>query len=261
MPIPAIAIGAALSAIPEVVKIIRGITAKNSEVDPIRPEYAIPDAMLSAVNQSRQMANTGLSGDYMRLVQGNIGSNLATSIAGLTAVGGNSNVLAGLVGKANELYMDAALKDEQIRSRNNAAYQSALKELADYQDAQFEFNKYQPYLLQREKYLTAEEEKNKLRAGIVEGAVGLAGVGAQTVNAQRYDRALKDAMSAFDQANGKDKKMDPNTIFGNLPTGGYSKPELGRDPVTYPELPPLPYGYFRTDIYDYTPPNPNIYNV
>lgn len=113
-----------------------------------RPTYEIPQGVLDAVNNAKYVASMReLPGQ--NLMENRIGQNVSRGIADLKDVSSNPSELASNVARmylgSNNALNDIGIAAGRNWLGNQAALRDALGTLGEYQNRQWELNKYQPY--------------------------------------------------------------------------------------------------------------------
>lgn len=127
--------------------IVQGKQAKKLAETP-RPEFSIPQGVIDAVNNAKYVASMReLPGQ--NLMEGRIGQNLSRGIADLKNVASSpaelSTNIARMYSGSNNAINDIGLAAGQNWLNNQAGLRQALGQLGQYQDKQWQINKFQPY--------------------------------------------------------------------------------------------------------------------
>jgi len=143
------AIAAAAQAVAGIAQTVSGFVqkskAKKMARNNKRPVYNIPTEISdnSAVTDSR--ASRGLSGQAVDLYKKDSDRKITTSIDAILKGGGSVNNIADLYTATNDGVSRMALLDDEMRSRNVAAYVSQNNTSAEYKDKAWQINQYAPY--------------------------------------------------------------------------------------------------------------------
>lgn len=127
--------------------IVQGHQAKKLAKTP-RPEFAIPQGVIDAVNNAKYVASMReLPGQ--NLMEGRIGQNLSRGIADLKNVASSpaelSTNIARMYSGSNNAINDIGLAAGQNWLNNQTGLRQALGQLGQAQDKQWQINKFQPY--------------------------------------------------------------------------------------------------------------------
>lgn len=159
-----------------------------------RPKYDIPEAVKQAVASARlQAGNTQLPGQ--NLAEQKLGQNTSNAIAELKNVSNNPNDLAtnvarlyqGQMGQQNNLNIAAA----QNFNDNQGMLRDQLGMLGQYQDKEWDINKFQPYKnnMAASSALREGAYRNAM-SGVTDVASGLSGYGNMQFQQTQLDKLI-----------------------------------------------------------------------
>lgn len=182
MPLPILAVAALASAGSSAFQFINGIkqSRQAAKINPVRPQYQIPDAVNQATGVAQNMANSAMPGFGQNLAK--LGANTASTVRAAQESGSANNALAVIAAAGdsqnnatNNLYTQNA----QFQRQGAQALISQLGTKAQYEDKAWDYN-------QRKPYEEAAAAKAALtQAGATNTMNGLAGLGSAATQAAR----------------------------------------------------------------------------
>lgn len=223
-------LGFALSAAPEVIKVITALNqakeAKALAAKTVRPTYTIPKEVSDVVDIMRSgYMNSRLPGQAQ--AEGRLQANTASGFSAARESGNNPNAimatLMGLNQQQNQGFEDLATQGANLQRQDRAGYVGALNNMAGYRDQAFEYNQNQPYQ-------QALKTIGALRQSSTENAYGAAkGISSSLIGAM--NNMPNDWWKKFDKTNPAAGAPDrvPFTMPEDIP--GAPPSDLYRPPV------------------------------
>lgn len=179
-------LGAAISGIGGLFGLVNGVgqILKSNRMNPVRPTYEIPEETKEALGLRQSLLNAGLPGE--QLARQGIFTNQANAVSGLQrAASDQGQLLAGLnaaQGQTNNALEGLQQAREANYANNVAGLEGAQARMAAARDKAFEYNEYEPYLMQlQQKY----QLKNAGNQSISNGIGALSTIGAVTAGMAR----------------------------------------------------------------------------
>jgi hypothetical protein len=154
-----------------------GQILKSKRMNPVRPQYEIPDETKQMLGLRENLLNAEMPGEQqarqdIATTQANAMSNVAR---GASDQGQYLGLLGALQGQANKSYNNLATEQAQNYNANVAGLERAQQVMAAAKDKQWELNKYDPYLMQlQRKYQLQNAGNQNIESGI-SGLSSLAG--------------------------------------------------------------------------------------
>lgn len=184
---------AAIAAIPSLMQGVVGITqmikGKRTLDGLERPNYEIPSAVRQQLALSRQAF-----ADPMMPGEARANSQIGASFSqGLRSARGTGNSMAGIAmmqANANDAYGNLATTSAQFQEQDRANLMSNLGTFAQYQDQQWQQNKFAPYM---DKYNQAREQIGAGQQNTFSALNGLSSVGMQYLSAQQTAKPVDGA--------------------------------------------------------------------
>jgi hypothetical protein len=224
MPLPLAAMG--LAAIPSLAQGIAGAFqyAKGNRMNVVRPEYNIPNEVLEATANARQLAGANMFAGQ-QLAQNNISRSTANTVnAAQQAATSSSGLLAAITAanqNENQSMNQLAAQAGQFKIQNQQALNQQLGQQAQYQDKAWDWNK-------KQKFVEESDAKRALMgAGMQNIMGGLQGIG-QIGGSAIGSGMLGDALSTWQQQRQAKQQqgmvantsLSPMSQAFNLPTSG-----------------------------------------
>lgn len=215
----------ALAAIPSLMQGVVGITqmikGKRTLDGLQRPNYEIPSAVRQQLALSRQAF-----ADPMMPGEARANSQIGASFSqGLRSARGTGNSMAGIAmmqANANNAYGNLATTSAQFQEQDRANLMSNLGTFAQYQDQQWQQNKFAPYM---DKYNQAREQIGAGQQNTFSALNGLSSVGMQYLSAQQTAKPV-DAAQVRDMNAGAQTSSVQNQFLSSaarLAKGGINK--------------------------------------
>lgn len=135
-------------------------------LNPVRPEYSIPDEIKTQKNLYQGLANQAqLPGQ--KLISDDINQSASNALNTVKSASGSSaDALAaasGIAGKQSGQYRDLAVAGAQQQRQAQQLYGQSLGTMAEYQDKKFNLNEMIPFMneVEKKEALTAAAQGNK----------------------------------------------------------------------------------------------------